>query len=876
MRVAGQATGTRDSLMTTPSVPSEAATGTTSRRADQFYATSCALADSVENQAGFGVRATSSREKALVRFAGDFPGYELHEEMWRQDVPPRQAPVRLARVRAPDGRVALVHTVHRVSQDRAGRRGTYFSHFLVYRSLTCLEAVQAWGAPQWLWEYPAGLTKELEAFPEVPRGGLLTDATLQHFLNGKDAREAERGAAALVPQRLSSPARCRDLLRAALCGFLLAREKAGTARGRLVIRGESGLVALLLYGIARLLPWHFVEDLTFSTYEPPGQTLREFRDGLVVGTYLPDDAPLDRDLFTSLGYALDAVQNPRSEELNKHPILPQLGRLVTLAALGEWDRLAAIQRLWVWERDLSLATFQSAVDLEPAYTNLRTGPAEKADLLTLSEGEPEQGPGWGALKDCKDNVLEYVTRHWEQEPVIKERFARWLETHRRELLTQAEDALAAGKIDAWLERWQKVVKLAQKNAGKDFLGLLDRARARAKRQPLPFPARRKLLLAWVEVEDGQFIPHKHEDLLAADSPEELKLLTTELPALWAAQGLRNCLLGEAEFRGKALDLLRGADASLLRAFIQSLQGAPAGAERTLEDLLSPGKGGPPLYDCLLPHLKLSPEQRERLLVSVRADQGAWLDYWRKEGKLIELLGALPEESPFSARLWGAYCKQLDEDLLLGNDARQLKLLQQLLAVTMKSEKVPRQVKDRLNDWYTLWKLLHNPALFRKGIPGPDRLREACERLGLGPPRALLDRCFAGKFEGPSMPPQVFDRITAAVGGFYAGDEEGLFGVLLDLAEQRNTDETKLDYHNRFLGLISDDNRLRLMLKNLKRLSLDGPSLVKLLDEMNVRFRRQLRNLWIGFVLALLAAGAGGYLLAVLRPWQTYPWPWLPW
>src|SRR6185369_8258772 len=91
--------------------------------------------------------------------------------------------------------------------------------------------------------------------------------------------------------------------------LVTAAKEAGRPRDRLFVHAEPGLVAMLLYAAARVLPPHFTADLTFSTFEPAHRDIRAYNSATVVGTFL--GAPgvgLDRDLATERGYALDALE----------------------------------------------------------------------------------------------------------------------------------------------------------------------------------------------------------------------------------------------------------------------------------------------------------------------------------------------------------------------------------------------------------------------------------------------------------------------------------------------------------------------------------------------------------------------------------------
>src|SRR5262245_49877516 len=186
---------------------------------EQIYITHCTQSDSFRNQAGFSIRASSTRDAELLKFAFDYPSYELPIDMWGTHPRPEQAPRRLALIAAPGNRVALIHTSY-VMQDTRGRPGSYFTHLVIYKQLTLGQALQTWGSPEWQTDYPQGAPKELEPFAGRLDQGLINDEVLQAFLTDDETAPADQDLATLVyPERLRGDApRRRDLLRLALVG----------------------------------------------------------------------------------------------------------------------------------------------------------------------------------------------------------------------------------------------------------------------------------------------------------------------------------------------------------------------------------------------------------------------------------------------------------------------------------------------------------------------------------------------------------------------------------------------------------------------------------------------------------------------------------
>src|SRR5690349_17851085 len=92
---------------------------------DQLYFTHCLYDEGLAREAGFGARASSTRDPLLLRFALEYPAYEAPAGLAADEAAPR----RLALLRVPGGRSALIHSVPRSGEGR-GRANNFFSHVL--------------------------------------------------------------------------------------------------------------------------------------------------------------------------------------------------------------------------------------------------------------------------------------------------------------------------------------------------------------------------------------------------------------------------------------------------------------------------------------------------------------------------------------------------------------------------------------------------------------------------------------------------------------------------------------------------------------------------------------------------------------------------
>src|SRR5262245_32062035 len=113
--------------------PSPPARGAAASTIQQVYITHCLHNEGFFPEAGFNVRASSTADPLLLRFAREYPPY---------DPPPGAAapPRRLALIRVPAGPAALVHSVP-VAGAAGGRANNYFSHVLFRPTLAPRDAL---------------------------------------------------------------------------------------------------------------------------------------------------------------------------------------------------------------------------------------------------------------------------------------------------------------------------------------------------------------------------------------------------------------------------------------------------------------------------------------------------------------------------------------------------------------------------------------------------------------------------------------------------------------------------------------------------------------------------------------------------------------
>lgn len=363
----------------------------------QVYVTHCTRADSVTNTVGFGVRAASSDDPAVLK-AIDYPAYELPLDLWEAQPKRSEAPRRLARVQI-DGQVLVVHSAY-LEADTLGRRRSYFTHALLLPEADPAEVLRSWGAEAWVTDYPLGAAKQLAPTPGLTDGKCVRSKALTAFLAGDCRRHTPcadigtrsvpptMGGAPLsitvCPDRLAAdPTQRRDLVERFVHGVYRAALAVGTPRGRFFVHAEPGLIALLLYAATRALPRSVVGNLTFTTYEPAHRGLKDITATLVVGTFLANPRKsLDADLGQSAGFALDTFQLDRSSAELRGPVPPAIRKLIDFAERNRWGKPDLLDELVPDPRPTE-ATLDKAVGVLERCRHVEQGRATQADLTSL-------------------------------------------------------------------------------------------------------------------------------------------------------------------------------------------------------------------------------------------------------------------------------------------------------------------------------------------------------------------------------------------------------------------------------------------------------------------------------------------------------------
>ncbi len=658
---------------------------------EQFYVTHCTTADSVTNSPGYSVRATSAVDDPnLFRRALEYPPYELPLEMWREKPTQAQTPRRLARTHLASGGVWVVHTVY-LEKDTMGRDRSYFTHLLHFTAPTDPATVlESWDAGDWVKGYAAGAAKSLQRGP-LPHGTAISRNALTAFLSDSAATTGDLASCVCPPRLQADPTARRSLVGRFLKAVVLATDarESGQSRGRVYVHAEPGLTAMLLYAAARLLPASYVDDLTFSTFEPSHRGMRDYKLAMVVGTYV--GAPgkgLDPDLATVRGFGLDTIVPERSSaELTEAAALPPgLADLVELGAAGEWELLDAVHR-FIGQETGSFAKVASTVPLARAVTRLTRGGLATADLLALKA----DGRGAAILAQHADKVWAFVKDEALRNAALRTAFRDWLAEPARlaDYRHDACEALRRGDLDGWETRWAVVREVC---SAEQLKQQTDKAQQELDDAFPTFPpaARNRFRSACAI---AGLRPDHH--LLAPTGPEELNaLLTPTTPADWqgyvcfAVMGKdeNNWLLDATKparpaMRDRVRKHLIAAPAPVLAAYLSHARDFLAREPQLLYDLLQPFR----------------PECRAFLGRAIDAgastiEAGDWvrllgdLDIYGQNNKnwegflfqndyLAKLLAGFKADEA-AAPIWESYLDLLSLDLLEG-DAWETRLYNQL-------------------------------------------------------------------------------------------------------------------------------------------------------------------------------------------------------
>lgn len=692
--------------------------------AQQFYVTHCVKTDSVLSNPGWSVRAASTADLTLARQSLEYPPYELPMDMWSGLPSRNEAPRRLARIPAAGEGMWVVNTSY-LEKDTMGRDRAYFTHALLLPAVGAIDVLRSWAAPGWTTDYPQGAPQQL-GVPTLPRGTAIGEAALAAFAGDAPVAAIAPLATTVCPPRLAAdPARRRDLLARFLAAFVASVEADASPRGRLYVHAEPGLVALLLFAAARLLPPGWTNDLTFTTYEPAHRGLREYKHARVVGTYFGNPAKgLDPDLASARGFGIDTFQVEHcSPEFRGSPPV-EWAALIELAAAGDWSLIDRTRRLLTDPRPAP-TRFAAAVDLARALTRLNAGTVTAQDLIRL-KANPD---GAAELTRRGDADWPLIRAAAAASADVRAAFRDDLRAPARllELREAAKAAVVAADIPEW-DRWWNVVR-----------GVTTPTEARGQLASLLKELAPSLLAAPPDVRTrlrrdcadlGQL---PATELLTPTEPAELTELfnVSASPADWRA--LTSFLIVGAEWAEdwlpEAVVPHRPALREEVRKHLRTdpydavpgfLHHARKNAPKRFRQFLAivfdpPGPDSHQVLDQLLGGCRLSPNDWEAVVTGLDLTASeAWEGYLAEGDRLAHLLPVL-EDTPTGRSLWEHVAGGLTPSLFEG-DADQVAQHAQLMKAVAALQSagkdlrmiLPKAVSGKLSAAQLLFAVLGTP------------------------------------------------------------------------------------------------------------------------------------------------------------------------
>jgi len=709
----------------------------------QFYIMHCAKPDSVMNAAGFSVRAASTTDAASLRTAFELPAYELPMDLWAKRPNRTEAPRRLARLAGG----WLVHSSY-LEKDTTNRDRSYFTHALQNPTADLPAVLRSWGGPAWVTDYPTGADKTLPAPKALAAGPFINDAAVTAFLGSSPPAPCNFDVQT-QPARLQCDR--KPILEKFLTAILRATEQPEGGRNRAYVHAEPGLVALLLYAAARLLPESIVKDLTFSTFEPAHRGFREFKLATVVGTYLGHPLKwLEPEFTTVRGFGLDTfhLQYSSPELAAQMPGVPQL---IALAAAGQWNTLDTVKALVGPNRE-GLARIATAIDLTQAIERLDANRPTPDDLVRLA-----RDPGGAVQLQARDaRVWPHVRKYALAHPALLEAFAPWCAVPERALgfRNAAVEALKAGDIAGCQVNWNVILRSHPPAAVAEHLNEVLRSPKGTLENLAP------ACRAWLRRECSERLGTLSKEVLPLLRPRDEAefdaiLGETQLPAAWRSTTLL-VLLRKSESREVPPALRKRAAAQLTKAPPDVLAAYCASAfdnaVKNPELWESLELAVPPiaLFDRLSAAGEAMPPKRWRTLFDALQPFAPAADpQWKLNGRharWLQVVGAAPE----GHALWQHAMAPLDGRFFRGDysqDAEWAEVQHSYQSLGAASVGLPDDVRLKLWAYPLLRHALHDPTTLQ--AVGAADFHRAFQAFGCAGPAQALPDIYVGVYGAPS-------------------------------------------------------------------------------------------------------------------------------
>ena len=794
--------------------------------AEQILVMHCLREDSLLGREGFSVRAASNRESPLLEWALAIDHYELPLDLKSRTLLLNQTPRRLALVPTSDGRVALVHSAY-LAEDTCHRPHSFVSHILIYPRLDMLQAAASWGSPDWQTdEYERGATQLLPPFNGVPHADLINDAALTAFLEGSDASADQSLARVVFPSRVDrKPESRRRWLRAVLHAFLRTGEPNPT-RPRVCILAEPGVVALLVYAIARLLPSRLVGVFPFSTYEPPHTSFRENKIARVVGSYARDGLSRADNTLRRRAYVIDTIQDDCGPELMVESSWPLEG-LVKLAAAGDWSKIDELRELWAADTrvmpGVTPAALAETLRVQPLVAELRNGVLKVEGLSELRR--TRLGEGLLRRGDLRSRAWEVVRQVWTR-PEVQKEFADLLGEHLDELFADLQRRIESSQDEAWRADWDAFELLVPVERRVEYLTrLLESLGTTAGARTLPVTERVEWLHRWSRATpSASAVPTGLFWLLQTGDESTFRTLIGSSKCEPRHAGLAACLAFAGWADGRSvLGVLKQLSDDQFREFVTQLE-----RFRDRDSVFAKVVSDSDLSRALVGRLirtpsQVSPGWFEELLSATRCDDSNWHKYWLKEKRLEGLLERLGISSALSRRIWDGLVARITPDNF--DDSTLSPELETLCAAARRFPATlsPEQQK-RLIGWETLSTHFASP---QNSPETRTKLSAACEAVGQDFD-SLAERSLHNHVEAyrNDLDRKRHDeRLARVLRGFHE-DEESTCAVALKLAQTvRDPNLRRLSTEDLFRAIVSNANWNRLVQRHHREI--DGTSIAPL-------------------------------------------------
>lgn len=693
----------------------------------QLYMTHCTKSDSCEGIAGFSLRARTPGSDSYCGFVKRFPALTRPDSLAGvidQDKLPRQ----LALVQLPGGEVGMLHT-NFLDRDTLNRTYNYFRHVVVGPQISLEDALRAWNSASWTTSYPESATQELNCLDAPPTSDVLTDDCLFAFLSEDSNVDSGHDLASVtIPPRLSSCDTRHELVRRVITELLAvcARSEKVAGPKRLYLHAEPGLVVLLLWCAAKLIPQDLLHQVTFATFVSSGSRLREFAETAVVGTYVSETGG-QLEFPAADTVLIDTFEVPTARRGD----ISWIDALIASAQRGS-ESLASLHQFAGITGRIDAQTLQEACEVEDEHALVTGGPIDPSghepvlqDYLNAFRKLIASRIGTELLK----HGHRYGNGCWKwlrkvcaaDEQAVNDFRDILLREDQLEELRQEIDERLHSLNDGWWSRWQLLLKLVPKKKHWDEFTRLPIGRDQIQPSGMSLQSCSRLIDEVVRLGSNKGdILDDYIQLTIVANPAELPEIVDKMPSdAWRARAAGWNLVAARADRDQAIafsrsvaDLLEADKGDLGKPFCEWCSSLPPETQRDVVQRLAAAdreKAISRLYwlfnhglqEQLLPHLTVD----DILLLHVDLDLAAeklWQGGFPPLKRLVSCLSVGQGKRTVSDKVWRTLVGHIDKGVLLRRPeaVQRFKSLRSLRN-TIGDQNLPPDVRRDLTDWATL-------------------------------------------------------------------------------------------------------------------------------------------------------------------------------